>query len=71
MPEPRTLTAEEAARASQRDWLFQAMGKPLLPRAAKEIGWARELAKRTGETADFSQKFLDKTAPKFWEADRK
>ncbi len=45
-PETRTLTAEEAARALERDWLFQAMGEPLPTRAAKEIGWARELAER-------------------------
>jgi hypothetical protein len=45
-PETRTLTAEEAARALERDWLFQAMGEPLLKRAAQEIIWARELAER-------------------------
>jgi hypothetical protein len=47
-PETRTLTAEEAARTLQRDWLFQAMGEPLADRAAQEIGWARELAERLG-----------------------
>ncbi len=45
-PETRTLTAEEATRVLQRDWLFQAMGEPLLERADKEIGWARQLAER-------------------------
>jgi hydrazine synthase alpha subunit-like protein len=45
-PETRTLTAEEATRVLQRDWLFQAMGEPLLKRAAKEIDWARQLAAR-------------------------
>ena len=45
-PDTRTLTAEEAARALERDWLFQAMGEPLLSRAAQEIAWARELAER-------------------------
>jgi len=45
-PETRTLTAEEAAAALKRDWLFQAMGEPLLDRAEKEIAWARELAER-------------------------
>ena len=45
-PETRTLTAQEAARVLERDWLFQAMGEPLLPRAAKEIAWARQLAER-------------------------
>jgi len=45
-PDTRTLTAEEEARALERDWLFQAMGEPLLDRATKEIAWARELAER-------------------------
>jgi len=45
-PETRTLTEEEAAQVLERDWLFQAMGEPLLERAAKEIGWTRELAAR-------------------------
>ena len=45
-PDTRTLTAQQAARALERDWLFQAMGEPLPARAAKEIGWARELAER-------------------------
>ncbi len=45
-PETRTLTAEEADQATQRDWLFQAMGEPLSQRAAKEIVWTRELAAR-------------------------
>ena len=33
----------------QRDWLFQAMGEPLLLRTAKEIQWTRELAERLAE----------------------
>jgi hypothetical protein len=45
-PQTRTLTVSEAARVLEQDWLFQAMGEPLLQRAAKEIGWARELAER-------------------------
>jgi len=45
-PETRTLTAEEAAWALECDWLFQAMGEPLLDRASKEIAWARGLAER-------------------------
>ena len=45
-PETRTLTEAEAAAAIEHDWLFQAMGETLLQRAAKEIGWARELARR-------------------------
>ena len=49
-PDTRTLTAEEAAGALQRDWLFQAMGEPLLDRATKEIAWARRLAARLART---------------------
>ncbi|MFH1267399.1 MAG: hypothetical protein ABIK89_16875, partial [Planctomycetota bacterium] len=45
-PQTRALTAKEAAQALERDWLFQAMGEPLLERAAREIVWARELAER-------------------------
>ena len=45
-PETRTLTASEAAGALERDWLFQAMGKPLVERALEEIEWARDLAAR-------------------------
>jgi hypothetical protein len=45
-PETRTLTTQEAAQALENDWLFQAMGEPLLGRTAKEIGWARQLAER-------------------------
>ena len=40
------LTTEQATAALERDWLFQAMGEPLLARTAKEIGWTRELAAR-------------------------
>jgi len=45
-PETRTLTETEAEGALERDWLFQAMGEPLLARTAKEVAWARELAQR-------------------------
>jgi hypothetical protein len=45
-PETRTLSPDEAAAALVRDWLFQAMGRPLAERAMEEIGWARELASR-------------------------
>jgi len=40
-PETRALTSAEAAAALERDWLFQAMGKPLAGRAREEIRWAR------------------------------
>ena len=50
-PETRTLTAQEAAQALENDWLFQAMGEPLLDRSAKEIGWARQLAERLARHA--------------------
>ncbi len=48
-PETRTLSADEAARVLQRDWLFQAMGEPLLERAGKEIVWSRALAARLSQ----------------------
>lgn len=45
-PETRTLSAEEARQALQRDWLFQTDGQPYAVRALHEIGWTRELAAR-------------------------
>ncbi|MFV1964054.1 MAG: hypothetical protein ACC628_01430 [Pirellulaceae bacterium] len=48
-PETRTLSPQEAIQTLQRDWLFQAMGEPLLPRTAKEIQWGRELASRLAQ----------------------
>jgi len=39
-------SAAEADHVLERDWLFQAMGQPLLDRATKEITWAREVAQR-------------------------
>lgn len=52
-----SLTAEEANRLLERDWLFQAMNESLRQRAAKEIAWARELAQRLARSQpspDFS-----------------
>ena len=46
-PETRTLTAEEAARALERDWLFQAMGEPLL----RSGGQGDRLGPGTGRAA--------------------
>jgi hypothetical protein len=45
-PPTRTLTAEEAETVLKRDWLFQAMDKPLVERALEEIQWTRDLAAR-------------------------
>ncbi|MBI2949395.1 MAG: hypothetical protein HYY23_17280 [Verrucomicrobia bacterium] len=45
-PETRSLTAAEADAVLKQDWLFQAEDQPLAARAAQEIRWARELAKR-------------------------
>jgi len=61
-PETRALNAEEAALALERDWLFQAMGEPLLERTAQEIAWARELAARLSrhrQTPDMSAKLRE------------
>ena len=54
--ESGSLSAE-ATGSQQRDWLFQAMGEPLLPRTAKEIDWSRQLAARLSQqqpSPDFS-----------------
>jgi hypothetical protein len=45
-PPTQTLGADQAEAVLQRDWLFQAEGKPLDQRTADEIGWARQLAAR-------------------------
>jgi hypothetical protein len=45
-PQTRPLDALEAEQALQRDWLFQAEGKPLAERTREEIGWTRQLAAR-------------------------
>ena len=50
--------AEEDTASQQRDWLFQAMGEPLVPRTAREIEWSRQLAARLsqqGPSLDFSR----------------
>ena len=44
--EPETRTLTEATEIIERDWLFQAEGKPLAARTAQEIRWAKELAAR-------------------------
>ena len=45
-PPTRTLTDAEAADVLERDWIFQAEGRPLAARAAEEVRWARQLAAR-------------------------
>lgn len=45
-PKTRTLALEEESQILERDWLYQAMGEPLLERTAQEITWSRELAQR-------------------------
>ncbi len=57
-PETRTLTPDEAVSVLERDWLFQAGGRPLGERAIEEIGWARKLAARLAKspkTADLKR----------------
>ena len=50
-PETRDLTADEARRAREADWLHQAGNNPSPQRIAEEIRWARRLAARIrGET---------------------
>ncbi|MDR0326987.1 MAG: hypothetical protein LBI05_01685 [Planctomycetaceae bacterium] len=45
-PETETLSQEKARRLQEHDWLFQAMGEPLLERSQKEIEWTRSLIQR-------------------------
>jgi len=45
-PETETLSEERARRLQEQDWLFQAMGEPLLARTQKEIEWTRSLIER-------------------------
>ena len=49
-PATKTLTAAEADAALEKDWVFQAEGKPLADRAKQEIHWACRLAARLAET---------------------
>jgi hypothetical protein len=61
-PETRTLTAEEARAALERDWLHQAGGNPSPERIKSEIAWTRQLADRI-QTAHPSQvDFADERA---------
>jgi len=45
-PETVTLSKETARRVQENDWLFQAMGDPLLERTQKEIEWTHSLMER-------------------------
>ncbi|MBM3475529.1 MAG: hypothetical protein FJX75_19865 [Armatimonadetes bacterium] len=45
-PETRTLSPDEAEAVLERDWLFQAEGKPLADRAQEELAWTLALANR-------------------------
>lgn len=49
-PATRALAPGEARQRMEKDWLFQAMGEPLLPRTVKEIGWSRDLVRRLSRT---------------------
>ncbi|MBM3891066.1 MAG: hypothetical protein FJ388_18290, partial [Verrucomicrobia bacterium] len=51
-PETRNLTAAEARAVLERDWLFQADGKPTAERIRDEIKWTRELAARLSGSGD-------------------
>jgi len=57
-PETRSLTADEAREALQRDWLHQAGNNPTPARITSEIEWARRLAARIkddfGDQVDFA-----------------
>ena len=45
-PETVTYSSEKARRLQENDWLYQAMGEPLLQRTQKEIEWTRSLIER-------------------------
>lgn len=45
-PPTRALDADAARQTLERDWLFQAGGKPTAERIASEIAWAKALARR-------------------------
>lgn len=45
-PPTRTLTAAEADELLEKEWIFQAEGKPWPERARQEIVWARAVAER-------------------------
>jgi len=45
-PATRALTAAEAREALERDWLYEADGKPTPQRIRQEIEWTRRLAAR-------------------------
>ncbi|MGD0089817.1 MAG: hypothetical protein ABSE73_07840 [Planctomycetota bacterium] len=49
-PPTKDLSATEALSVLQKDWLFQAMGTPLLKRSESELSWARQLAERLAKT---------------------
>ncbi|MBI5820803.1 MAG: PD40 domain-containing protein [Verrucomicrobia bacterium] len=62
-PETRNLTAAEAREMLERDWLFQADGKPTAERIQDEIKWTRELAARTGADVPKELAELEKAEP--------
>ncbi|MCY2989918.1 MAG: hypothetical protein NTY19_18905 [Planctomycetota bacterium] len=50
-PVTQNLSADEARATTERDWLFQADGKPTGERIRQEIVWTRELAARIEASA--------------------
>ena len=58
-PETRTLTAEEARKMMERDWLHQAGGTAAPGWIKAEIGWARDIAARI--KADSAAELLELT----------
>jgi len=62
-PETRSLTADEARAALERDWLHQADNRPTLDRIRNEIAWARALADRiraeSGGAVDFAAELAE------------
>jgi hypothetical protein len=65
-PETRDRTADEARQVIERDWLFQAGGKPTFARALEEITYTRALLARLNlpapDTAAYTTKLDDLAA---------
>ncbi len=50
-PETKSLSGDEARELMEKDWLFQANGKPDTARIQNEIQWSKALAERISKTA--------------------
>lgn len=58
-PVTRDLTADEARKTAERDWLFQADGQPTGQRICQEIAWTRQLAARLQANSHGAVRFTE------------